>query len=482
MAFFGHKHTPYFRKRKVHPLFISLLIIAGGVALFYLIQFLFFGQTGEVAEVKLNVPPQNTVYVQFSGEETYRSVMASSIKLLENEVVQSRNTANSSLEFFEKSELYLDTKTEIRLVKSRVQSGDTREIRVRMNGGKIWADVALSLNPRSVFEIQLSSTIFITSKNGEFSVDYDKSLVKVAKGNVRISKQEKGTEVFSQDVGVGQQFEFSDNIEEKALAILTEDDWFSAHAPREVPPASEEVSSEESGDKTLGEENPVKILVPGKNNSVVLISKEPQKISGTVPRGTKKVVINDYALSKFVEGDKEFTYIASVKFESLILGKNVYVIQAFDKNDTLLGKAEITIHYDPEGKFEGGDTLGGEKELDATKTPESTGKLEITEPNKGDDFTAKDLTGFDLIGTTSSDTEKILVNDYALSKYVPGNEKWTYKVRIEFGNLKAGEENIYEVKAVDKNGKVLAKDFIKVIFPAKTGSEANVITPEAARQ
>ena len=74
-------------------------------------------------------------------------------------------------------------------------------------------------------------------------------------------------------------------------------------------------------------------------------SREPVTITGTIPKGTKAVMINDYELQKFVPGDPGWSYVAATKFDSLKAGENVYEVYAIDSNDKKTLIDAITITY-----------------------------------------------------------------------------------------------------------------------------------------
>lgn len=106
---------------------------------------------------------------------------------------------------------------------------------------------------------------------------------------------------------------------------------------------------------------PVKDIKPSPTAEVTYINspnegkdwttaQDPITIAGTVPVGTKSVMVNDYELQKFTAGDSGWTYAASTKFDSLKEGQNVYEVYATD----MAGKKKlidaITIQFNPPKK------------------------------------------------------------------------------------------------------------------------------------
>ncbi len=95
-----------------------------------------------------------------------------------------------------------------------------------------------------------------------------------------------------------------------------------------------------------------------------------------------------------------------------------------------------------------GDAAKGEEVEDAATDSESSSEEPefITSPNGGNDWrtTDKKVT---LAGIVPAKTKAILVNDYELRKFVPGDPGWSYVASFEFGNLEKGE-NVFDVYAV----------------------------------
>ena len=109
-------------------------------------------------------------------------------------------------------------------------------------------------------------------------------------------------------------------------------------------------------------------------------------ITGTQPKNTKAVMINDYELKKYVPGDSGWSYVASVEFENLKPGENVFDVYAIDFNENKELIDSITITYgDPEGL----------SEIERDKLEEENAKaapLPIRENSKGEKLTLNLIT------------------------------------------------------------------------------------------
>lgn len=97
----------------------------------------------------------------------------------------------------------------------------------------------------------------------------------------------------------------------------------------------------------------------------------------------------------------------------------------------------------------------------------------ITGPNLGKDWetNSEPIT---ITGTVPAKTKSIMINDYELKKYVPGDPSWSYVAATKFDSLKEGE-NMYEVYATDFDGKKKLIDSIKIIF----GSSKSAVVENA---
>jgi len=154
----------------------------------------------------------------------------------------------------------------------------------------------------------------------------------------------------------------------------------------------------------------VKITSPNGGESLTT-SETSFDIKGEVPAGTAKVVVNDYTLTKFTEGDTAFAYKASSAMGSLEIGeKNTYTVKAYDKDDELLGTASITI-----------DVQSGSASAPTITMPSSEGAYNTT------------LDQVALGGAVGKWVQKVYVNDEVLSSYIPGSEKWSKSVTLTTG-------------------------------------------------
>ena len=101
-----------------------------------------------------------------------------------------------------------------------------------------------------------------------------------------------------------------------------------------------------------------------------------------------------------------------------------------------------------------------DKELGPLKTPTITSVQGVTEKNADGFYVVKGRLAT-LTGTVSG-AEKVVVNNYTLSKFQPGDTTWSYYANADFALMVEGE-NVYEVYALGPNGERSESIFVKVL-------------------
>jgi len=178
----------------------------------------------------------------------------------------------------------------------------------------------------------------------------------------------------------------------------------------------------------------VKITSP--NNGENLKSSEAEfKITGDVPSDTVKVLVNNYQLQAYEAGDLTFTYRASSAMGNLTIGKkNTYTAKAYDKDDKLIGSANITI--DVESGSEAAPT--------------------ITIPTADATYTTT-LDQITIGGTVGKWAQKVYLNGEFINEYIPGSGKWRKTVTLQKG------ENVFKIYS-EKDGVKSGSDSITVNY------------------
>ena len=214
---------------------------------------------------------------------------------------------------------------------------------------------------------------------------------------------------------------------------------------------------------------------PGANDETVEIEDIEQIIEGTASKDTAAMIVNDYRLTKYVPGSKEFSYYAKTVYGNLEVGDNEYKAIAEDKAGnqsepaiiTLTLTQEVMDNAEEEGDDEEEESSGDSE--DALPQASSSGGVEITAPNNGESFDTNE-TEFEISGTVPEGTAKVEVNNYPLSLFKLGDTTFKYRAYVSIGNLVIGEKNPYAVKAYDEDGKLLGEASITI--DVESGSSA----------
>lgn len=240
---------------------------------------------------------------------------------------------------------------------------------------------------------------------------------KTAYGNLKVGKNEYL--VYAEDKAGNQ------STAAKITLILEQDTV--DKAAEEKPAVTDELPAASS---TGG----VSITAPNDGESFTT-SETEFEITGDVPEGTAKVVVNDYTLQAFEEGDTSFKYRASSTLGNLVIGeKNTYTAKAYDADDSLLGSASITIDVESD----------------------SSGAPVIIMPSTEDSYETT-LNELVVGGTVGKWIQKIYLNGKMISDYIPGSEKWRKTVSLAPGS------NTFTVYG-EKDGEKTIEDSITIEY------------------
>lgn len=209
------------------------------------------------------------------------------------------------------------------------------------------------------------------------------------------------------------------------------------------------------------------ITSPAGDGSTYRTGKMKFEIRGTAPAGAAGIVVNDYRLQLFKQGDTAWAYLANADLGNVSIGTNVFTVYAVDAAGTKGPAATLTVILE-EGATDGTVTQGGtsssgtaassepEQVDEATlpkNAPLSPGSLTVTAPTTGAPYVATE-TEILIEGNTSKDTDSVWVNGYKLRLYKPGATFWNYYARTQYATLKKGK-NTYVVNARNAKGELL---------------------------
>lgn len=484
--------------------FLPYLLLAAAV---YLI--LYFTNTGTFnfstsAPLDLEVINPN-VEVLLKSDDEWKSLPSSSVfKLFEGDAIKNDVKGESKLVMQKDSFIYLDNNASLSLVTHK-ESDSYQETNLRLGSGNVFVKISRIINPKSQFVMQYGNIHFKT--RGATFVIQDNNL-QVLEGKIDLEKKVDKTLVSSSSIELGQQINFNtesiSQFEEKS--VLDSSAYSSGLVKKAWGKIDSEAVSNELLDNDLESESSLEAeetdnkeqesdLVSqdsddnkndlAKSDYSIEINKLPDpftdellELKGTVTKGAQKVIINDYTLSQFKEGDTSWTYRAKKEWGNLAEGENTYEIKAVFSDETVVTK-EYKLNYEPKQTDETDDAESestqdesikedaniksdadsvSEKTDDTENTAEensddSSPKLSVLSPSEGEKI---DSDPVEVSGTAPLNTAKILIGDYELRSFKPGDLTWKYRASKEYNNLKYGEENVYLIQALNSEDEEIA--------------------------
>lgn len=395
--------------------------------------------------------------------------------LSEGDQIRTGPGSRVSITMLNGSTVRLNSETQVTLdsLKTRDNQDEAAFI---LESGNIWLKRTADSTVQVAFsvitphlEINSTGTVFAVEKSAIEAVRVIEGKVKV---NVKVEESDgEGMRVAdSLDLALGQEVSVSEpelndlrNMKPRQLLALFSDnfqesEWFSWNRAEDA-----------SGDSGITVEDAVKqneesettntaliqtVEAPPQEVAIalaapVIISPPEEKrtitsssiiITGNVSSATERIEAityfggsqDKYILQKYAPGSLDFTYVASAQYGNLAPGQNRYTFVAIDKDQKRSDPADIYIMYDK--PLEPAD-------LSAPKAVSFNGSA--------DNETDSDSVLVE--GSVGKGAIKIYVNDFALTRYVPGALIWSYYAKTAYGNLKDGE-NSYSVYGVDASG------------------------------
>lgn len=165
------------------------------------------------------------------------------------------------------------------------------------------------------------------------------------------------------------------------------------------------------------------------------------RVEGTVGARVTRVRVNGYAVD-IDPDEKTFSQELSLRNESSV----EINIEALDKNDVVLTETTRTISH-----------------VTAAGLPAPV----ITFPAKTGDTYRTQAAELEIRGTLPSNAQGVMVNDYRLQLWKPGDATWSYLASTRLGNLHAGS-NVFDVYALDASGEKSASARITILVEEGT--------------
>ena len=410
------------------------------------------GNTVQRYGVTLTMANLGNVQVSIEGGDFKRA--EDDQKLYSGDRVTTSVGAHALLTFFDTTAVRLNELSGITIEESL--SGEKEsEITIYLNEGSIW----LSTPEKDTFSGAITRTVRVPQmkalipSNTEGVITQQSIVVFSADGiGITLKPKESLVPIV---VGEGQKFvlpsSYTKNVD--LYAYRSPLDPFAMQsdfvvASRTVYSGKQQITTTEPEDGTSTDvlEGDTEILVLTPKNEAVIKS-STVKVSGKIGKGVARVRINGYIAIV----DKS-TNTFSLELTLPDTDEAEIIIGGLDENGTVLSEVRRKVTRDRK------------------PPPPPT----ITSPAKNGQTYRTQMERFVIDGTTSSDTVSVIVNDYRLQLYKPGNTTWTYLASTNIDNLYPGK-NVYKVVTINSAG--IASEPAEVTILLEEG-EVGVIEEE----
>jgi len=364
------------------------------------------------------------VQVKSWGTDTFVDFKTGSY-LMEGDEIKTTKDSKVIMEFEDGSIVRLDDETD--LIVDTMDFEKDSSVKLMLVDGQIWVNKSYKDTSKTLLTIDMGHIVLRSNDSSIFSLQTNMDeTVRVLNGKsvfVDVMSENSEDVVETVTVAVGQEAQFNNEI----LA-----QFWNFDSPSIVEPFSDEFRDGKFYSWNLSEDKRPSSLVDGELDSELgnvvedgLVSVDPEALNGEVvgPVVDKENV--DANLDPVVEVVPEEKPVVDVS-SSLATPKLVNINGASSPND--FGLYVVTSHL-------------------ATITGSISG------------------------------ASAVYVNDYKLSKFLPGNTTWTYFANADYDLMTEGE-NIFNVYAVDANGKKSQILTFKVFYkPEVVVAPAPVVEP-----
>lgn len=423
-----HRRRRFATNEVERPLrFVPILaVIIALVIVFYLgsivLEYFGVGNSVRNAAVELTVEERGVISVSLEGSQKKQA--ESGIKLYPGDTAESGPGNHASLLFFDGTIMRMDQNTNVKIVESE-HGAESSELSTELIAGMLWVRTpAQSSYSGAIVRTIITPAFTATIPADTEAIIFNNTVAVYSADGLGIALDIPDTEG-QYYVGEGQQFILpatankSESLYSYRQPITPDRDrsTFINESRRAVQPAGSSGATLETG---TGTDVTLAVVSPTEGQA---ISESTVKVTGRFGVNVDKVRINGY-LATLDEDKGTFSQEISLPDEDTV----VITVEAVDFNGIVLEEARRTISRDRK----------------AITAPT------ITAPAAGGTTYKTNSEQFELKGTVPEGTIGVLVNDYRLQLFNPGDTTWTYLASVRLENLKVGE-NVFNVYAIGAN-------------------------------
>ena len=376
----------------------------------------------------LEIRPDGVVSVSVDGGPMKRA--ENGIKLYAGDTVVTSPRNNASLEFFDGTSIRLDESTQLTLVES-YEGEEASSIKLELEEGTLWVATP-KLSSYSGAIVRLLSSPYLSAKvPSQAEVVFSERSVSVFSADglgLPISVAGNNQNVV---IGEGQHFTLTPGGETVADLYVYRHPLDSQQV---LSSFVEESRTQYTNRPTTPGNIELPTSTPAKEDGVILEVISPQnnsqidtstvEVSGHFGEDVDKVRINGY-LASINTTTRTFSEELALPDEDQV---NI-TIEAIDESGVVIAEALRTVERNRKPP-----------EAPTIESPANNGSTySTTRPE------------IEISGTAPADAVGIIVNDYRLQLFEPGDKDWSYLANVAYDNMQYGE-NVYEVVAINRGG------------------------------
>ena len=387
------------------------------------------------------------------------------LRMTTGDSIETRSDGDATIQFFDGTKLRLAGGARITIDKSDRSLDATSAVSVHLENGKIWiATPAMTVFTGAILRQASTESMELSiPTNAQLLVTRDLIAVVQADGpGVTATIDTLGAHA-TVIVGEGQRYalinatkEILDSDPYRLRDPLAQDervDSFIAGSyallSGSTTPGTDDASDAASATTPSAD---LEVRTPTDNGTVDTTT---VRVSGTTSSRVATLIINGKSVGRDSNGSFSIDVSADPDRETTI------TIEAQDAQGITIAKSLRNIR----------STYQVKVEPVRIKSPVGSGETLSTQ-----------ATDVEITGEAPQGTEGIIVNDYRLQLYKPGNKTWSYLASVANGNLVPGK-NMYTIVALDKDGRKSPGRSITIDYsPAVTGGSGAIKNEQPIKQ
>jgi hypothetical protein len=395
----------------------------------------------------LNVEDRGIVNVSVDNGPMKRA--ENDLKLYAGDTIVSSPRNFATISFFDKSSVRLDESTQIRLAES-YNGQESSKLTIELEEGTVWmATPKLESYSGSIARIIVSPYISANVPSQAEVVVTPRSLSVFSADGLGLEVTIAGSDQ-KVIVGEGQQFTLPVGGEQVPDLYVYRNPLDPLQLQSEFVERSRAIYAENdvpdelvvTGTEDL--DSGIPLIVEAPENDVVIES-ATVKVSGRIGAGVEKVRINGYLAQVDKENGTFEQELALAEEDEVSI-----TIEAVDDAGLVVAEAIRTVKRN-------------------RKPPEAP---TISSPAAAGEIYKTGKSELEISGKAPKGAIGIIINDYRLQLFSPGDTEWSYLANVKFNNYQYGK-NVFEVIAINRGG--YRSEAAKLTVILEEGSEEGVV-------